>query len=102
MCNIRAKQTKTAIRIENCVDNLKNLMVMKMMQFDTLIRHYDVIIRRHHFITIVRTFGSYNNQNQKNCEGSKFPYFCKVLGYSDKKRGETLSKLTWKLEIDID
>ena len=48
-----AKQNKTAIRIENCIDNCKNLMVLKITQFGTL-------------ITIVRTVGSYNNQKQKN------------------------------------
>ena len=97
MCNIWAKQTKSAIRIENCIDNLKNLMALKMTQFDTLEtsfwRHYDIIIWRHHVITIVRIllvhiiiiYMSYNilwhskkieNIQQKNWEYSKFPVFC--------------------------
>ena len=32
---------KTAIRIENCIDNRKNMMVLKMTQFDAT---YDVIM----------------------------------------------------------
>ena len=38
MCNIWAEQTKAAIRIENCIDNRKNLMLLKMMQFYTLMK----------------------------------------------------------------
>ena len=65
MCNIWDKQPKTAIRIKNCIDNHKNLIVLKMMQFGTLMtslwHHYDAIIWLHHIITIVNIFSSYNN-----------------------------------------
>ena len=40
MCNIGAKQTKTAIRIENCIDNRKNLMVLKMTQLGALMTSF--------------------------------------------------------------
>ena len=38
------KQIRPAMRIESCIDNGKNLTVLKMMQFDLLKRHYGVII----------------------------------------------------------
>ena len=95
MLYIRAKQAKTAIRIKNCIDNRKNLMVLKMMQFGILMtsfrRPHDVIIWHHYIITIMRIFGSYDNhtyhttlilwhinfkqQKQKNWEYSKFHDF---------------------------
>ena len=99
-----SQTNKIVIRIENCIDNCKSLIVLKIRQI------YDVIMMpllRHHAIIIVRLFGSYNNQKQKNSEYLKFPDFCTVLGCSNKifittsKRGETLSKLAWKLEVDI-
>ena len=36
MCNIWAKQTKTAIRTKHCIKNRKNQTVLEMAQFSTL------------------------------------------------------------------